>query len=65
MRVANRRSKLMFLSLVRKSVNILRGSNRSGAILRFRPEVEILESRRLLSLSVGPNVNVSRLPSGH
>jgi hypothetical protein len=53
----------MFWISWHKRSNILKTHNRRAVSSRFRPGVELLESRRLLSLLVGPNVNMSRLRS--
>src|SRR5262249_17400372 len=49
----------MPFSLRRNRLNHHLAPNRTTARPRYRPEIELLESRRLLSLSVGTNVNMS------
>jgi hypothetical protein len=49
----------MAFSLRRNRLNQDLGQNRKTARACYRPEIELLESRRLLSLSVGPNVDMS------
>ena len=51
----------MLSSLWRKRSNTRSVRNRQPVRIRSRLEIELLETRRLLSLSVGPNVNMSRL----
>src|SRR5947209_3818414 len=60
----------MFFSLLQKRwtgerwSKLWAGRTAPPFVHHFRPELECLESRRLMSLAVGPNVNMSRLRSG-